>query len=391
MATKTSGIATEYELAAVIASIAEKHGFNCYSKRINQYMIDSPEDFYIRPIVRVNNNNKVTFEYSLSRQLKKGELIKLYEDSGKALEFAKEIEGVECKYIPSEDYLNEHPSDWILNNGDEKALEIYSERILQKFISENEYRIKHLEKDVTDSKAVIQAQQSELSELQNSGKNNKKTRKRIAELTESIQNLTKDIERIPSRIKRGQEKINLLRDKLQKVEKVLKKLKGEWDANAEIGDCIDDYFVSKDAVDAAAEVEEVNAKNAIVTEEVPAESEEKVYTLEEVQAILEQKITKYGFEFEYWNTDLSRIKGLPQIKFGDKSHVSLRLRSDYELVNGVLIYTVEVRAGINLICDHTPAEMLKVADEITRAAHLAAEIEALNLKFVKVETEKKAA
>ena len=239
-------------------------------------MINSPEDFYIRPIVRVNNNNKVTFEYSLSRQLKKGELIKLYEDCGKALEFAKEIESVECKYIPSEDYLNEQPSDWILNNGDERALEIYSERILKKFISENEYRIEYLEKDVTDSKAVIQAQQSELSELQNSGKNNKKTRKRIAELTESIQNLNEDIERIPSRIKRGQDKINLLRDKLQKVEKVLKKLKGEWDANAEIGDCIDDYFVSKDAVDAAAEVEEVNAKNAIVNEEVPAESEEKI-------------------------------------------------------------------------------------------------------------------
>ena len=149
------------------------------------------------------------------------------------------------------------------------------------------------------------------------------------------------------------------------VEEFIDGYEGEWDV------------LNED--DAEIEIE-------IMPEDTPDDTAEKLYTLDEVKAILEQKITKYGFEFRYLGYSNS-----PKIKFGDNSHARVDLHIGSEWVNDEKIYKIEVCAGINLICDHTPAEMLKAAEEITRAAQLAKEIEALNLKFVKVKTEKKAA
>ena len=126
-----------------------------------------------------------------------------------------------------------------------------------------------------------------------------------------------------------------------------------------------------------------NAKAEI--EEVSAETEEKLYTLDEVKAILEQKITKYGFEF-----DPERWK-VAKINSGSKCHIDGLFSWDDEIVDGVCIYKLGVHISTNGAYGLTPVELIEMAAKLTRLAQLAKEIEALNLKFVETKAEKKAA
>ena len=119
-----------------------------------------------------------------------------------------------------------------------------------------------------------------------------------------------------------------------------------------------------------------------------------------MKAILEQKITEYGFKVKYSglgligdqffdpkepenhlpNTD--KICGFGHsYRDGESWHCAFIItRTEFVAEN---IFKVKVECGIpSMFGDHlTPAEMLKAAEEITRAAHLAEVIQSLNLNF----------
>ena len=103
-------------------------------------------------------------------------------------------------------------------------------------------------------------------------------------------------------------------------------------------------------------------------------------TKQEINSRLEQAITKHGFTFDY-----HRYSWMPVVPQTDKTFASINIMSrlSYGAEKQVLIESIYCEAHICQMGGMpTSADLLKVADEITRAAALMDEINAMGLTYV---------
>ena len=409
-----------YEVKAVILSIAEKHGFevnlmdSCgWIKSVGNDSIEVKcRDSFVSSEI-----TKYSFEYhsSSTHTFKTTSEVTDFANAVNQLKnFAEEIESRNLNNVFCREG-GDKSNGWILENGDARAFQFYIELIQRKIAWTERYLNDELTKYLPENKAKMEEAERELTSLQNSRKKGKKIDRRITELSRDIKSLKERIADSPVRVLQYQDKIAVLQEEIQQGKKwvnpdelpELSTFQVTENAVEEID--ASDYVISVDAQDVAinaeianaqAEVVAVNSENANITEEVPAEPEEKIYSLAEVKAILEQKITEYGFKVKYSgfgltsdqffdpkepenhlpNTD--KICGFGHsYRDGESWHCAfITTLTEFVAEN---IFKVRVECGIpSMFGDHlTPAEMLKAAEEITRAAHLAEVIQSLNLNF----------
>ena len=284
-----------YEVKAVVASIAEKHGFEVDltdSWNWIKFVGSDSIEVKCRDSFVSGEITKYFFEYhsSSTHTFKTASEVTDFANAVNQLKnFAEEIESLNLNNVFCREG-GDKSNGWILENGDARAFQFYIE-LIQREIAWTERSLNdELTKYLPENDAKMEEAERELTSLQNSRKKGKKIDRRITELSRDIKSLKERIADSPVRVQQYQDKIAVLQEEIQQVKKWANPDELPELLSFQVTESTDkdidasEYVISVDAQDVAinaergnaqTEVVAVNSENAAVTEEVPAEPEEK--------------------------------------------------------------------------------------------------------------------